>query len=467
MPQFDINHIPKTTKTDVVTVSETTENIPVKTQDITEELTEIPASTIGNVTEYNTNTDLGLSHNYTADELPVKKIAEYVKGYKWKVDYYNLAGNINTRAQPLSLDLSTHSQNYTKIKGCILYLQSPLDNAAVQDLGFSAVINCGIVPFKFDFVVAEMIGGKKAIFECTEIKQEHYQTHELYELTFKFKFFLNNTNTSYFEQLDKKVIRTYIYNQDYLFENSSPLLLEADYKLKEDVKNIRLRMLDFYFKKFIDIESKFLCLNPRKSNNAGLIQNGLPIIDNYMLNYIRSTIDVSDSHEYKSMSYINYAINYEQTVFDALLERNIDTLEDAISEMWYVTPKWTATYPDTRGVYYSDAGLITVPKGSINNAIKAPLPDSVLDKTYKGPLTELNFSSDSYIFSINFYKGIEEAMLPIERLIYSFIKQDVINMEDIEPYLKDYRKWSLYEQYYLIPILAHILLTMISTHSER
>lgn len=422
------------------------------------------ATTIGIQREFLKQEDLQLSNGYTADELPETSIIQYIRGYKWNVDFYNLNGGVNTKSEAFNPDLNTHTQNYTKIKDCIIYLTDPLEVTKVSDLSFTCVLNIGRVPFKYDVIVGTLLGGKKALFECTDCVQEHYQSHRVYKLTFKFRFFLENQEDSIYKNLESKVTKRYVYDNEYVLDNGSPILLEEDLKAKKNLKDIRNHMISFYFNKFIDVETNYLALNARKPNNMGMLRNiplpKSPIIDEYLVKFLRSTIDINEDYNYSKMSSNHYVTNYEQTLFDAILTKDENILYDCVKEVEYFPPCFTGASPLTRNTYYLDIGLLTVPKGSMDGTfVSYNLPDDLLFTTEECPLHGKNLKG-YYIFSQDFYLGQFVTMRPIERLIYKYIQGSVLNIVDIEPFLKNYRKWSTYEQYYILPLLIFIIKTM-------
>lgn len=429
-------------------------------------------TTIGEVRPFVTQEDLQLSHNYTADELPETSITQYIRGYKWHVEYYNLNGDVNTKPESFNPDVSSHVQNYTKIKDCRIYLTDPLEVTQVNNLSFTCVINIGIVPFKFDVVIGELIGGKKAVFECLDCSQEHYQTHTVYRLTFKHRFFLTPQTEHYYKALEQRVTKRFVYDLDYVLDNGAPILLEEDYRIKKNLKTIRRQMISFYFNKFIDAETNYLALNARLPHNNGIgvvkpIEKA-PIIDEYLMRFIRSTIDVNEDFNYSKMCYNHYVVNYEQTFYDALLERDTTLLEDCVNQMEHHPPVFTGSSPLTRNVYFLDVGLITVPKGTmVTQYIGYGLSENLFFSEEGTPLHGKNLRG-YYIFSSDFYHQQESTMCPIERLVYRYIKGDILNISDIAPFLEGYRKWSTYEQYYILPILIFLLRTLTSkTFSQR
>lgn len=433
----------------------------------TDNIKEEPSSTIGEVVEFKTQEDLKLTNGYTADELPPSKIIKYIKGYQWNVDYYNLNSDVHSKATPLGADISSHVQNYTKIKNCVIYLDSPLDVTSVSDLSFRCIINVGIIPIKYDIIISEMIGGKKAMFECIEVKQEHYQTHTVYSTEFKFKTFLNNTSINIFKSLEQKITQTYVYDKNYVLDNGSPILLKEDYDNKLKLKKIRNEIMSFYFNKFIDVETKYLSINARKGNNIGYTSRELPIIDNYLFSFIRSTIDSSENHLYSTIAFISYVTNYDLTLFDVILKKDKNLLYDVVKEMTYNVPLNSGPMPEVRGVYYSDVGLIATPKYSYpDDRYVNRLSNDYFITNDISPMKNIN-RKDFYVLSEAFYNEDILNMKPVEQFIYKFITKQSISVEDVLSYIEKYRHWTDYDQYYLLPIFIYIIRTLtVNTYSE-
>lgn len=419
----------------------------------------VPAASIGEKVDFKNPQDIQVSTNYTADDLEPTKVTKYIKGYPFKVDYYNFIGDVNTVPQSFNLFINEHSQTYNKIKDCIVYLESALDVTGVNELGFECTLNAGIVPFMYDIVKIELMNKQYALFECQEVKQNHYMNHTVYTLTFKLKYKFSNFTDDAFCQLESKVVRRFVYDENYILESGSPLLLTEDYVNKVKLKALREDIIHFYFHKFVDIETKYLCVNAKQANNT-LYRRPYkyPILDMYIINFIVATIDGDEDFIYSTMANKGYVTSYEQTVLDAILEQDISILDDCIREMDNCVPEDALTHPILRSLYYSNVNSIVVPTGTMSLTSKIDITDYI-QTTEHSPMRDIKLG-DTYIFSSNFYNQ-QEPLTDIEDMVLRFIKKQKIDTYKLERICTKYRRWSDYEQFYLLPIIIYMLRSLV------
>lgn len=401
------------------------------------------------------------------EELPLHKIKQYIKGFKWLVTYYNNITGISTSTSDLSTSISREVQSYTKIDQMAIYLESPLDVTNVSDLSFSGIINSGIVPQLYDIIVVKLIGGKEALFSCTNVETNHYQSHSVYKVDFKLKFFKNETNKDYFVNLEEKVSERLVYDSSYVMDSGSPVLLEDDFKKKQQLKQLRKEILDFFFNKFIDIENKYLHINTKDINYDKVRRSLGAYIDPYQLAFIRSTVEIEENMLLGTIALQDIQRDNVLTVYDMLYRRDLSLLEDIEHKMIYTDPSKSSGgfTAQIRNIYFLDVDYAVAPAYHKGVCIKSIFKDYETSKP--GPLSPYE-EDDYYIFSGKFYNKDEGSLNAFERLIYKFLRKQPISYEEITEICRGYRKWTDYNQYYAIPILQLIIKSIyLNMYSER
>lgn len=415
-------------------------------------------STIAKEKEFVPQEELG-TNIYTNKERAYESLLSHISGMKWRVDYFNQIIGSNSKTSSHFTGLKT-IQQYRRIKNAVVYLQSSLDsNVNVNELTLEFIVNFGITPNQGDMVVAKLIGGREAAFKVERVEKRHYQDHEVYYCSIKFNYFTNKNKETYTDLLEK-ISEHLIYDQNYVRTFGSPILLEKDYIDISALKRLKRSLIKFYFNNFVDKEYKVI--NPFNSYISGF-----KVVDPFLNNFLRKTIEVEESTKYTEANLlVNYNIPiYTYTILDAILERDSDYLDNITH-----TELGIGKIPVNKGasnVY--DLGYLKLNGvvGFDNNLTN--FTDKLLRvNTEETPLRDKLNDLKPYIFTSNFYKNIPELMLPIELLIQDYLIGEIIQPDKIYNLVKDYTKWSRYEQFYLIPIVIRILKTLTTAvYSDR
>ena len=413
-------------------------------------------STIAKEKPFTKQEELG-TNIFTNKERAYESLLQHISGMKWRVDYFNQIINKNTKTATPVAGLKS-IQQYRRIKDTVVYLQSSLDaNVNVNELTLEFILNIGITPNIGDIIVANLIGGREAAFKIDRVEKRHYQDHEVYYCGIKFNFFTNKNKEAYNDILDK-VIENLIYDKNYIRTFSAPILLEEDYIDISTLKKLRKDLIKFFFNNFIDKEYK--CLNPFNSYTTKF-----KVVDPFLNNFILKCVEVDESNVYMQANMlVNYQIPiYTYTILDAILERDKDYLENITHKELGI-----GTIPfSENGSYDLNFLKLNGVVGFTNNLVG--LTDKLLRvDTEVTPLRDKLNDLKPYIFTSNFYNDIPELMLPIEHLIIDYLIGEIIEPKRLYDLVKNYRKWSRYEQFYIIPIVIRMLKTLtIKTYSNR
>ncbi len=396
---------------------------------------------------------------YSNKERSIETLLPYISGMKWKVDYYNQMLNKNSKSSTLSSGMKT-LQQYRRIKDAVLYLQSALDtNTDLNSLTLEFVINMGIIPNKDDLVVANLFGGRTAMFKVERVEKRNYQDHNVYYGSLKF-YLLKRSNEEKFKDLETKITEHLVYDPNYIRTFGAPILQEKDYIDLSNLKKLKSKLVNFYFSNFVDKD--FRILNPFNS-----YLTKFKAVDPYLNKFITSTIEVDEDNNFINTNMLlNVTIpKYTYTILDAILKRDSEYLDNLTdTNLGFSSPSVYKGYNTAADLTYLKLNGIVNTKNDLSI-----LTDKLLrvDTQYT-PLRDKLNDLTPYIFTSNFYNNEPELMLPIELLIVDYLLGEIIDPSKIYNLVKDYTKWSRYEQYYLIPIFIRILKTLtIQSYSSR
>lgn len=299
---------------------------------------------------FRTPTELQTAIHFN-EEKKLDKLRQYVTGMPWEVDFFTQNGDYNSITQDPDLVQHITSNTYTRINKLVIYVTSPIDMTQPENLECTATINADFLVKVGDCFVATLIGGRIGLFVVQESDQEHYNLHQCFVAKFKLFGFINAQHQLY-NNLLAKVTKTYIYNKGYGVDGTTQLLTTEEYALKDDIENAIEDIVDYYFRTFIDPESKFLQLP--NSNMS------LHYVDQELGKFVRSVYSVMDYPMIVNLQTIDYKMDktVRYTVWDALRERNAKLIARAEPFIGWKPSPYTSANLNSLSARYLDVDYI-------------------------------------------------------------------------------------------------------------
>lgn len=432
----------------------------IKSDQVPDNYVREPERTIAQPVKYLEPQDLG-SVNLTTKNVGMKPIISNLKGYKQKVTYYNSISGAYDTTTVTSDFLPKSLQKYNKIEDMIVYLDSGLDRVQVKDFELQGKINSGITPRVNDMLTFRLLDGRLGIFTVTKVNNEIWQTHEVFSITFKLKNF-SDAEPNLILDIESKVVRKLVYDKNFVGEKGSPMLEVSQYKNRQTLQNIRLRIIDDYFKWFIDNENKYLNLYATITDKVMFERE--VYVDTLLTDFLMKTIAFSENHLYSQLNTIQqtYDRNFENSIWDAILNRDSSYIGNYQASISWTVEKHTNGHPLTRDLkYLGISGVVDLVDDDhifLDEELKESLKRKPSFKDILYPLEIYNYELPrNYIFSEFFYLGDLNGMTGFEKILFRFLKRETISFSELEPYLQGYRHWSRYEQYYILPCLMLII----------
>lgn len=417
---------------------------------------------------------LGIS-TYGNRERNIDTVIRYIPGNRWSVTYYNSIASVNDKAVRISTNLSPAVQKYNSIENLTLFMNNTLESTNLVEQEVDATIDSNLTPYVHDVIVATLMGGRQGIFEVNKVDRITYQNHLVFKITIKFISFVDN-NLPVYNNLKEKVVAEYVYDHNFIMEKGSPIILKKDLLLKINIKKIRKEMLDFYLNNFIDGKTKLINIFSKPvMTNEGYDVYKHVYVDPLINSFLNKICSVSDNSLFLEMRTVDYKHDDRlmRTILDAILTRDKDYIYTTNHNLTWVKPYGPRGLPAIRNIYYLNVDKIVDyvdsgyeiddptslnmmhSRGSLGEGIRYPLATKEKDDTH-------------YIFSKWFYNNDFTRMSDFELVIKKFLRGEELNISDIENYTVHYRRWSKYEQFYIIPVLYFILDFFIKkTYSPR
>lgn len=422
-----------------------------------------PERTVAEPIKYLEPQDLG-SVNLTTKNIGMKPIISNLKGYKQNVTYYNSISGAYDTTTVTSDFLPKSLQKYNKIEDMIVYLDSGLDRVQVKDFELQGKINSGITPRVNDMLTFRLLDGRLGIFTVIKVSNEIWQTHEVFSITFKLKNF-SDAEPELIHDIESKVVRRMVYDKNFIGEKGSPLLEVSQYNDRQSLQNIRLAIIDDYFKWFIDNENKHLNLFATITDRVMFERE--VYVDTLLTNFLTRTISFSENHLFAKFNPIQqtYHKNFENSIWDAILSRDPNYVGNYQASLSWTVEKHTMGHPMTRDLKFLGISGVVDLVDDDHIFLDEELKESLIRKpSFKDIIYPIEIHPNelprNYIFSEFFYLGDLEGMSYFEKILFRFLKRERISFQEIKPLLDGYRLWSRFEQYYILPCLMLIIKTM-------
>ena len=253
------------------------------------------------------------------EEKSLDRMRQYVTGMQWEVDFFTQNTDYNTPTKDPDITEHITSNNYTRICNLILYVTTPITQGAKNELSGSATINAGFLVKQGDTFIANLIGGRVGLFTITNVTAEHYNLHQVFNVDFKiFKYI--DKDVKIMNNILSKVTKTYIYNKEYGIEGTSQLLTVEETALRADVDRAIADIGEYYFKTFLDLDTKHIQLPTDDSSTS--------YVDQELNKFVRSVFSTKDCPDIARMQTVDYRMDksVHYTVWDVIRKRDPNLL---------------------------------------------------------------------------------------------------------------------------------------------
>lgn len=292
-------------------------------------------------------------------ETPIRSLLTYIQGSHWTVDYYNQITSRDTDIRTSDPGQSSIYQQYRKIEKLDLLVETPIsssqntDNTLMSVKGSSKVYPV-IVPNVGDIFKATLIDGMVGIFTITEVERLSFNKDAVYMIDYNLTKYVKDPNDVDLKTIEDKVIRTYVYSKDRLINGQMPLLNQDQYNKEKSLQVYGSEIIRYLFKNFFNRDLMTLVI-PGQS---------LYVYDPIVLSFLRKIINNDQAPEIRQTQFLNTENDpylAQPTLFDAILNRDINMLSYVNKEMKLVDPRYFSLNAYLNSIYYTGVQYIVYP----------------------------------------------------------------------------------------------------------
>lgn len=392
--------------------------------------------------DFRTNKDMDISVVTNKDQKLEYMLAN-IKGYKWTVDYFlNIASMADNTSAP-DTSLPNTVQKYNRIDRLELLVQTPISQSGtMEEIKGDAIVNCGFLPHVNDVFVAELTGGRQALFLIDTVEVKTYNLRDAYYISYSLFSLLDNNNVEKYNDLVYKTVNQFTYDKEHLLDFSAPIILSTDYKKRLNLKQELNTITKYYCKKFIDNDTN-LFLVPTTSSKY---------YDSYLSSFLFKVFDITLVPELVNVSRVHDNITKEQySIWDLIITRDMSMLPLLNKTLWYRVVI-NNNNPVLRSLGYIGVNFILDEVD--NNSLQVPyITNSLQDE----PQPVIQTTNRTYVLSEKFYNLDKVNCTTFERMVINYLEGNMLNIEELEDSLTNYSKWSIENQFFCIPLLIILL----------
>lgn len=425
----------------------------------------------------------------------LKSVITYIQGSKQSCTYYNQVSNEHTDVRMSDPGQLQVYQQYLKISGLELLVDTPLNYSQDQSTNLVTVTGSAsvlpvIVPSSGDVFVITLIDNRIGLFSVTAVERLTFNKDSVYKIEYVLVEYITGLHDLKLATVESKVNKEYFYSHDRLINGQMPLLNTEQFQSETNLLAYRSELVKYYFKRFYD-----------KTAGMPILPIHEPrIMDTFVLEFMLKYVSTTDAPEVAKVQlrptdsdqYLK-----QPTLYDAISERSKVVLRDCNKKMNLVSTTIFSSNVYLRSVRFSnidyciypvDADVLryeTVVDGlplvvkefaSLNTtynqidattATHGAVYNATRDRLTIGnigiPYIKDVLCDEYYVFSTDFYNNVQGGCSVLESLVLQFLNKEMMDVTKLIDLLNRYSQWNRLEQFYYIPILYVLVCDAIKT----
>lgn len=409
---------------------------------------------------------------------PINTIVSHIEGSQWTIDYYSQV--ITTDSQLAGLQPSSNgtNQQYSKVEKLVVRVSSPLAQSQDPDTktmtySGSAHIYSGIIPNEGDMFAASIDNGVTAIFRVTGSTKKSIFRETAYEINYQ----IETDDPTYLAALEAKVVKTYVYRQDFLTNGQNPIIIKSDDNILAQLMGAYRTLCSQYFPRFYN--SKYCTLTIPGQDSS--------IYDPYLVNFIMKTFETRDHYlvqEIRQLNVDDQPVYKATNIWDALGYRDFSYISTGFTKVGYIVTGEFARNPYFNSIRFTGIDYCVYPldlDANVNPTFSPFVQPLALQPTV-GTSTQFGIppnlaavasgvipniypvtTDDRYVLSAEFYnQTLQQSAL--ESAVSSYLKGETIDLMSLYNSAKLFNQWGLLEQYYYVPIVLFLIRAAVRTY---
>ena len=386
--------------------------------------------------------------------LDHSRLATHIGGSILNCVYYSQVVGRDDALRPQALDASNVHQQYHCYRDMVLRLTTPF-NPSVQDIETKEFRLAGeadmyymLPPNVGDMFVCDAGSGNTAIVTVTRTEKLSYMKHSAYRVEFQL---VAINDVARLEDLEKKTIRVYYYDESLLAYFNSPFLTE-DAKQRYDLcGRVYEDLREYYINMYWDPQMRsyrvpgantMIVFDPMLTEYCRYI--GLEDIARPATNYNIGSLDLSKV----------------QTLWWLIKGENLDALKYVTSDVKLYTTRSFRVHYGIKNISYSRFTHTFYP---IERRPFTPYeeprisPSSFIYPTVEASEQFPVIGNTSYVFSEAFYKQDADKLTVLEQLVTTMVDNKAVDVSQVLDIAKAVRERGFLDQFYFIPMILTLL----------
>lgn len=410
-------------------------------------------------------TDKDYKHSVVSSKhTPMASLLTLVSGTNLTVDYYSQV--LGRDEEPSTFDYYKDGahQQYLYTKGLELKLQSPLNQSFdPQDQTANITGNAIMYPYHRpnvgDVFIADVGDGQAGLFSITEVEKKSMFKQACYEVNFILSDYLTPDLES---KLKQKVVKETEFVKDFMLYGQNPIIATTDKVKLDNLQDLKDDVLADWLSEFYSVEFRTL-----------LVPNTTPTYDPFIVEMITRIFNKTEHALLQDLQKFNVDesnTNYNNDIWDVLIERELFMLRSAFSKVAIVNTKTMTRNPFLQGIYWSGIKNVILP---VSNGFNID-DDLGLNCAYKSNGT-LNLkqvedvqnllpdiTDKSYVLSSVFYHDTNAPGLSkLEYMVNNYLNFKANDDREIVNLINQRHQWSKLERFYFTPVLLILVISEI------
>lgn len=415
---------------------------------------------------------------------PKETLLAHVEGSSWTVDYYHQVLGRDTGLAGQGMGTAPQYQQYKLINGMEVKvtnaLSSPTQDNETKEMGSqgSATVYPPLIPNKGDMFVADLMDGRRGIFQVTNSTRLSLFRETLHSIDYELVDFGTVVRL---EDLKRKVVQEAWFEKDFIYHGQNPILVGDDYENLQFLRRNYGTLITQYFKRFYS-----------KEYATVIMPDQMDIVyDAFLVKALFQHLSTWDARELTHLRQFNCdddQVMAADSIWTVLITRNRALLPDSFWRVGYVSARNFTRDPVFEGIRYSGVERVIYPNDPMvrvdnqhtQNVQPAgefiPQRKSVENRKSLASLINATqedaslvgikntFEDGYYVFSKAFYendRSTENSQSKLELCVQDYLDGKEISYDRIRTLVEASARWDSVNSFYYVPILVILIKAVI------
>ena len=419
---------------------------------------------------------------YDHNTTPLWSLDAFLQGSPWQVTYFRQRLGPNDTTKKLDPNSDPAYQSYDKIEKLELMVRNAItpsyrDRENLMEVTGTAVVFSTVLPNVDDYFIAQSNLSRSGLFRITNVNRLQHERESVFVIDYAIEEEVVEESLS-FQDIMRKVVKTFVYSKQRMIENRNPLLLKETYQKLKDLHFHYKELVGWYFRDFFSWQSGTIQIPGQIGRH----------VDPFVIDFLNQIVSLSDSPILEKTRYVslnNDPVYQKPNIWSILLSRKEVELSYCERKMGKIRPMDLETPFFATSGSYANADWVIKPfnvedsnmSSSYINPIRycvTMVVDVDLSETtnthgqrvvYEDmvfsdlpqplPLFKPVVRKDGYIFEDSFYDKRPSSVLEI--CLLDYIRGQPVRLDMLSALVDKYPILGRLEQFYFGPILMVLI----------